>query len=151
MTAYRTATSADVGAIVAVEAQVFGKAAWSVESVRGELAGGRPTRHVVVAADGDRLVGYASLAVAGEVGDVQRLAVVSSRRRRGLAADLLRTLLDEAAARGCRRVLLEVGADNGAALALYRRFGFVEISRRPRYYPGDVDALVLALGLQQAV
>lgn len=151
MTAYRAATSEDLRAIVELEARIFAGAAWSVESVGDELACHGVTRHVLVAEEGDRLVGYASLMFVGDVGDVQRVAVDSSHRRQGIAADLLSRLLEEAARKGCRSVLLEVAADNEAALSLYRRFGFTEISRRLRYYPGDVDAVVLALPLDQPV
>ncbi len=41
-------------------------------------------------------------------------------------------------------MMLEVRADNAAALRLYERAGFVLLSTRRRYYqPGDVDALVM--------
>jgi [ribosomal protein S18]-alanine N-acetyltransferase len=41
-------------------------------------------------------------------------------------------------------VLLEVRADNEVAQGLYRRRGFTEIGRRPRYYqPSGTDAVVM--------
>lgn len=143
MTTYRSANSGDLGALVALEAEMLGDAAWGEESVAGELAGVGTTRHVIVAVDGDRLVGYAALMHVAQVADVQRVLVQGQRRRQGIAGELLRRLLVEAAGRGCREVLLEVAADNHAALALYSRFGFTEVSRRPRYYEGGVDAVVL--------
>jgi ribosomal-protein-alanine N-acetyltransferase len=44
-------------------------------------------------------------------------------------------------------VLLEVRADNPRAQALYRRFGFVHIHTRRRYYRDGVDALIMQLPL----
>jgi ribosomal-protein-alanine N-acetyltransferase len=44
-------------------------------------------------------------------------------------------------------MLLEVDAHNEAALAFYRRHGFLEISRRPGYYRAGTDAVVLARDL----
>ncbi len=147
MTAYRVAIRGDLDALVALEAEVFDLSAWSEESVAGELAGIGATRHVIVAVDGERLVGYAALMHVAQVADVQRLLVHRRRRRHGIAGEMLRRLLVEAAGRGCREVLLEVAADNQAALALYADFGFAEISRRLRYYAEDVDAVVMALHL----
>lgn len=147
MTSYRVAVRDDLDALVALEAEVFDLSAWSEESVAGELAGIVATRHVIVAVDGDRLVGYAALMHVAQVADVQRVLVHRRRRRHGIAGELLRRLLVEAAGRGCREVLLEVAADNQAALALYADFGFAEISRRLRYYAEDVDAVVMALHL----
>jgi ribosomal-protein-alanine N-acetyltransferase len=45
---------------------------------------------------------------------------------------------------GAQRMTLEVRASNEAAQALYRRFGFVDVGRRPRYYTDDnEDALIM--------
>lgn len=149
MTAYRAGTSSDLAALVALEAQAFGRAAWSEASVVGELAGVGTTRLVLVAESGEQLVGYAALMYVGDGADVQRVVVHIAHRRQGIGADLLGRLLDEAAGRGCQQVLLEVAADNDAAVGLYKRFGFAEISRRPRYYGGEV-AVVMTCHLGQA-
>ena len=74
--------------------------------------------------------------------DLQTIAVGEQAQGRGVATSLLRTLLDRAAQRGARRIVLEVRADNDAAQALYRRFGFAQIARRSRYYPDGSDALI---------
>ena len=80
------------------------------------------------------------------------MTVAVAPRARGLG--LGRRLLDElevrAAARGAAFVMLEVRADNTAALGLYERSGYVLLSTRRRYYqPGDVDALVLRKALSE--
>jgi ribosomal protein S18 acetylase RimI-like enzyme len=56
---------------------------------------------------------------------------------------LLDALLAEAERRGCTEVLLEVRADNAAAIGLYAARGFVTISTRRRYYADGADALIL--------
>ena len=46
--------------------------------------------------------------------------------------------------------MLEVRADNAAAIGLYERAGYAVLSTRRRYYqPGDVDALVMRKTLQE--
>ena len=46
--------------------------------------------------------------------------------------------------------MLEVRADNAAAVGLYERSGFAVLSTRRRYYqPGDVDAIVMRKSLQE--
>ena len=44
-------------------------------------------------------------------------------------------------------MFLEVSEANAPARALYRRLGFAEVGRRPRYYDDGGDALVLRLPL----
>jgi ribosomal-protein-alanine N-acetyltransferase len=141
----RVATPADVSAVTALEASVFGPDAWSGSSVSEELTG--PRRRAWVAVD-DAVRGYAVSALAGDVVDLQRVAVAPEHRGRGVASALVTTLLDAARADGAERVLLEVAADNAPALELYARHGFVEIDRRPAYYRDGRDALVLALSLE---
>ncbi len=106
-----------------------------------------PGRRTLVAAGGSHVLGYAVSWSTGEVADLQRVVVAAVARRRGLAAGMLRELLNEAAAEGVQRVLLEVSEHNVAALALYARSGFREIDRRARYYQDGSDAVVLQLDL----
>ena len=44
-------------------------------------------------------------------------------------------------------MFLEVAIGNAAALALYRREGFIEVGRRRHYYSDSSDALVLRMNL----
>lgn len=140
----RPATPADLDALVAVEDACFGTNAWSEALVAQELAAA--SRFVVVA-EADAVLGYASLMEVADVADVQRVAVVPPARRSGVGAALLDMLLMRARLSGCARVLLEVGADNDAAIGLYGSFGFEPVDRRDAYYGPGVDALVMATAL----
>ncbi|REF37371.1 ribosomal protein S18-alanine N-acetyltransferase [Thermasporomyces composti] len=148
MVVLRPARLDDLAALRALETACFGRDAWSESALRDELAAVPGTRFVVVAVDrgqDEEVVGYASLFAVAETADVQRIAVRPDWRRRGVGRRLLRALLDEADLRGCREALLEVRADNAAAIAMYERAGFEAIARRPGYYRGEADALVLRL------
>lgn len=132
----------DLPGVLAIEDAAFPDDAWSPASFWGELAG-RPRRDYVVLEDGS-LIGYAGLDLAGETADVMTIAVDPARRGEGHGVRLLNALLERAEAAGATQVLLEVRADNEAAIGLYARAGFTELSRRRGYYhPGPVDALIL--------
>ncbi len=81
----------------------------------------------------------------GDVADLDRIAVLPFARRRGLAGELLEQLIEAAGGHGAERMLLEVAADNEAAIGLYESYGFTTISTRKGYYPGGVDALIMEL------
>ena len=102
-----------------------------------------------MAADGCEVVGYAALSCNGDTADLLRVAVNPDRRRLGVARRLCDAIL-AGVGPACTRVLLEVAADNPAAMALYSRLGFVEIDRRRRYYGGAVDAVVMERALPAA-
>lgn len=89
----------------------------------------------------------ALIRVAADEAELLTIAVAPAARRCGLGRELLGEACAGAAARGAARIFLEVGADNDAAIGLYRAAGFVEAGRRPGYYrlpgAGAVDALVM--------
>ena len=72
------------------------------------------------------------------------MAVDPSRRRQGVAAQLLQVFDDFAKGNRLAFLTLEVRPSNAAAIALYRGFGFREVGRRRNYYdlPKE-DALIL--------
>lgn len=92
--------------------------------------------------------GFALARVAADEAELLTIAVRPEARGRGLGSALLRDVLAAAAARGAGRMVLEVAADNAAALALYRREGFAECGRRKGYYVAPdgrrIDALIMA-------
>ena len=134
----------DIDAALAIERELFPDA-WSDETFWAELARVPETRHYLVADDDGAIVGYAGLMTVGRQADVQTVAVAPDRQGQNLGATLLRAIVDEATARGCTEVLLEVRVDNEAALHLYDKVGFERISVRRGYYPGGVDGLVMRL------
>lgn len=139
----------DIEPVFVLEKELFPDDAWSRGMFWSELAHARgpaATRRYVVAMDGERLVGYAGLASAGDQADVQTIAVAPSHWGTGLGSRLLTDLLSAATAFECAEVMLEVRVDNTRAQKLYERFGFEPIGFRRGYYqPGNVDALVMRL------
>jgi [ribosomal protein S18]-alanine N-acetyltransferase len=137
VTSIRPATDADVDAVAALEAEIFGVDAWSSTSVGEEVAA--ESRQCFVAVEDGEICGYVVVRDAGDTADLQRIAVTPAMRRRGLAARLLRRC-DVSA---YDRTLLEVRADNAAAIGFYRSAGFTEIARRPSYYADGTGAVVM--------
>jgi ribosomal-protein-alanine N-acetyltransferase len=140
----------DIEAVTALERDLVPGDAWSPAGVWAELAA-RPRRAYVVAEDEEgEVVGYAGVDLGGEVADVMTMAVASRWQGRGLGRQLLEELVRRAAADHAAYLMLEVRADNERARKLYESRGFELLTVRPRYYqPGDVDAQVMRLTLQE--
>jgi [ribosomal protein S18]-alanine N-acetyltransferase len=138
----RPAAATDLDALVALDQVCFGDSAWSKDSWAGEFARLTGDRVVLVADEGEA-VGYVVLLVPEAREDpveLLRIAVAPDVRRTGVGAQLLTEALRRCAG---RTVLLEVAAGNESAGALYRGFGFEEISRRRGYYAGGEDAVIM--------
>ncbi len=143
----RAAAAADVDAIAASEADNLGGDAWSHGLIAEGVAGRLPTVHYLVAEEEHQLVGHAVASLAGDIAELQRIAVAEDHRRGGVATALLDGVLALAVAGGADRVLLEVREDNAGALAFYGARGFVEVDRRRRYYRDGATAVVLRRSL----
>jgi ribosomal-protein-alanine N-acetyltransferase len=131
---------------IVLDADLFGPEKWSIGMLWSELAQA-PTRHYLVALEGDELIGYGGLAALGDEGFIQTIGVRASHQRRGIGAELLTALLAEADRRSVPAVLLEVRVDNLVAQRLYQRHGFTPLRIRKRYYQNSgVDALEMRRG-----
>lgn len=139
----RVATIADVPAIADLEEEALGVDAWSEGLVHEGVAGNLPTIHYLVAERDGAVAGYAVASVAGDIAELQRIAVRPDARRSGLASALLDEVVTLSRAGGADRLLLEVRDTNAGALAFYAARGFVEVDRRPRYYRDGAPAVVL--------
>ena len=140
-------------ALAALHAASFAGSAdeiWSADALVGILV--QPGAFALVAEsaapDAAAPLGFVLARVAGGEGEILTIATIPDARQRGVGSALLEAALEEMSVRGAASASLEVAADNGAAQALYRRAGFVEVGRRPAYYRnihGDKakDALVL--------
>ncbi len=88
---------------------------------------------------------------AADEAEILSIALAPEARGRGYARLLLAEHLQQLSRQGVRAVHLEVEEGNAPALALYRRFSFREVGRRPAYYVkldgSRACALILSLAL----
>ena len=83
-------------------------------------------------------------AVAGEA-ELLTIAVAPDAQGQGIGAALIDDFLAKAKLRQSESVFLEVAENNGAAIGLYVKKGFVQTGKRPRYYQQPDGTAVSAL------
>ena len=103
------------------------------------------------AVDSDELLAFVLSRIAADEAEILTIATTKLVQRKGLAGDLLKDHIETLQRAGMRKLFLDVAADNIAALALYRKFGFVKVGERPAYYcrfdSGVTVAYVMGLEL----
>lgn len=115
---------------------------WSAQSIATELDNSLSCW--LVAADGEKVVGYVGSQTVLDGSDMMNIAVAPDFRRKGLAEALVNALIDCLRQRKSRCLILEVRVSNTPAITLYEKLGFVEIGRRKNYYRNPKeDALIL--------
>ena len=95
----------------------------------------------------ERVAGYGVLSIAAGEAHILNLCIDPTHRARGYGEQMLNEMLGRARSAGVEEVFLEVRPSNEAAITLYRKKGFHQVARRPKYYQardGREDAAVLS-------
>jgi [ribosomal protein S18]-alanine N-acetyltransferase len=142
------ATLADLPDLLRLEEACF-SAPWTRKMLEAELTGNQFAHFLVAretaksATSDGPIVGSLCFWIVFEEVRLMNLAVAEEMRRRGIGAALVGSALRIGLIQAATCAVLEVRASNDAALALYRRFGFTQVSIRPSYYSNPVEDAVL--------
>lgn len=143
MITYRDANSFDIPVLVSLDKELFPYSPWSAGQYREEISA--PTRLFVVALDdARRVIGYAGVfAPGGAEADVLTVGVVPQHRGQGIARELMAGITKWAIDQGSIAMMLEVKADNVAAISMYESLGYSKLNIRKDYFGSGLDALVM--------
>ena len=87
----------------------------------------------------NKVVGYICTRHVLNEGHIMNLAVHVDFRRRGIATELMNTVLEELKRKGCTLLHLEVRVSNVDAIKFYERFGFKIARYRKKYYSSPIE------------
>lgn len=137
----REMTKDDIPAAVMVDSNAFSDP-WGDTAFSEELTKDY-SDYFVCEYEGE-IAGYAGIWCIYETAELIRIGVSEKFRRLGIGNMLMEQILAASKSRGCERMMLEVREGNIAAQALYKKFGFCQISQRKGYYKGE-NALIMEL------
>ena len=113
---------------------------WTAEQLAQELSG-QPGLGI---GDDDHLLAFLLYRELPQTWEIQLLATHPGHRRRGLMLRLIQAWKARAP-REITEFWLEVHEQNVAAIALYRRMGFLPVGKRPKYYHDDGSAILFKI------
>ncbi len=142
----RRALAADAHEIAKMESEYFADA-WAEEDIRSYICS--ELSMCFTAVDSDGICAYILGRKIIPEGEIYRIAVRESKRRRGIGSRLLSYALKTEIGSGVETVFLEVREKNVAARGLYSAEGFSEIGLRKNYYKSPTDnAIIMVYGLK---
>jgi ribosomal protein S18 acetylase RimI-like enzyme len=134
----RLATDAD-GDASRIDVAAFGPG-WCIDRVGiGDVRTATPRHRARAVRVADEIVAYAISGRDGRSGYIQRLAVAPAHQHQGHGTALVGDSLRWMARWRVQRVLVNTHIDNDAALLLYRRFGFNDLSDRLHVYERRIE------------
>jgi ribosomal-protein-alanine acetyltransferase len=150
----RSATSADIPFMLALERDCASAAHWAEEQYRQMFQpdAGVPERFVVVGES--QVVQSAEDAISSVVGflvasnvvgewELENIVVAPAMRRKGVGKRLLETLLARVRDTNSASVFLEVRESNAAARGFYEAAGFRLTGQRKSYYINPIENALL--------
>ena len=94
--------------------------------------------------DGE-IAGYAILWIGVDEGHLTNIAVARKYQRKSIAQTLLSFILRFALEHKLAHIILEVRPSNEAAIALYRKFGFTDLTTRRKYYTNPPEDCLMMI------
>lgn len=103
----------------------------------------KKTSDIYVWRDRNRISGYIMAEHILEQGELQRIAIVPFIRNMGIGSLLYQEFRDRYRKMGVEIIYLEVRESNTAARNFYKKCGFEEHGRRPKYYSNPMEDAIL--------
>lgn len=145
MPIFRSLTPLDADKLAHIHAAAFDRP-WSAESFTSEL-NKRTTRAIACLGSDDEITGFVLAQHTGNTAEILTIAIAPDSQRCGIGFALMQEMETQLTARGVDELMLDVAADNQAALALYEKAGFVSQNRRKAYYKAQngpaIDAILM--------
>ena len=139
-----------VQAVANIEVIVQPQDAWSCQTLLELLEQDSINMLVVYAQDKNaksNVIGYCLYQMVFEQAEILRIGTHPDYQRQGIASQIIDKLHEVLQSNQVENLLLEVRADNHAAIALYEKQAFAVIHRRKGYYQSPnqsaVDALIM--------
>ncbi|NRD71591.1 ribosomal protein S18-alanine N-acetyltransferase [Psychrobacter okhotskensis] len=134
-----------IQAVEDIETIIQPQDAWGYQTIIELLE--QDSIDLLVVYQSDKVVGYCLYQVIFEQAEILRIGTHPDYQRQGIASQLFAKLNTELMNNKVEHLLLEVRADNVAAITLYEQQGLAVIHRRKGYYQiphhPAIDALIM--------
>ena len=114
---------------------------FDLKGIKKSIINNTFTKHYVYK-ENDEIVGYINYDIMYERSELIQINVISSRQNNHIGSTLLEYMLNDLKSNSVKEITLEVRVDNYKAIGLYKKYGFIEISKRIGYYQG-VDGILM--------
>lgn len=116
---------------------------WNLDILKDELKSSNSK--FIVAKLENEIIGFAGAKFIIDEADIMNIAVKFSYRKQGIASLLLKNLIDICKNNNINSINLEVNERNFPAINLYKKYEFLEVGRRKKYYDKKFDAILMRI------
>ena len=120
---------------------------WNANVLNSELENSL-SQYVVAIYNGE-VVGYSGLWQSIDEGHITNIVTKKNKRGNHIGTKLLEEIIELAKRKHLKCVTLEVNEHNEIAIKLYKKYNFLEVGKRKKYYNNIDDAIIMTLKFEQ--
>ena len=140
---YKLCNVTDIKAVAEMEEKYI-ECPWNENTLLESF--GQDSYVFIKAEEQEKLVGYGSVQIVLDEGNINNIAVDENFRHKGVASGILNNIIARCKDKNVTVMFLEVNEHNVGAIALYTKFGFEKIGERKNYYKSG-NAIIMSLKL----
>lgn len=121
---------------------------WNYNILKEELES--ETSNYIVAKNGlNQIVGFGGYKILVDNADIMNIVTKKSCRKNGVGTLILQNIIDLIKSQNINHIILEVNENNIPAINLYKKFDFITIAERKKYYNGTDNAIIMELEIKK--
>jgi len=120
---------------------------WTDNVLEKELE--NPLSDYIAAIENGKVVGYAGIWQPIDEAHITNIVTKKDKRGNHIGARMLEEIINLAKNKNLKSVTLEVNEHNEIAIRLYKKYNFVELGKRSKYYNNTDDAIIMTLEFEK--
>lgn len=119
---------------------------WNYDILLNELSSSN-SKYIVAKNKDNTIVGFAGIKIILDEAELMNIVTKKDMRHFGIASSMLNHLLSICKENNIKLLNLEVNTQNTIAINFYKKYNFVEVGLRKKYYDNTYDALLMTYKL----
>lgn len=118
---------------------------WSYTTLKDELSS--PTSKYFVIKKDNIILGFCGIKIITDFVEIMNIVIKKDSRGLGLSNFLLENTINKCKELNLKSINLDVNVENTIAINLYKKYNFVKVGIRKKYYNNVSDAILMTLNL----
>lgn len=114
---------------------------FNLSKIKDSIENNTFTNHYVYK-DNEEIIGYINYDIIYERSELIQINVLKEKENNHIGSKLMEYMINDLKNNNAKEITLEVRIDNSKAIGLYKKYGFIEIGKREKYYQG-IDGILM--------
>lgn len=117
---------------------------WEYKTLQNELQSSN-SKYIVAKNKYNNIVGFAGIKTILDESELMNIVVKKDQRGKKISIIILDEIIKIAKSQKIKKINLEVKNTNTIAINLYKKYNFIEVGLRKKYYQNEEDAILMTL------